>query len=90
MKARIQPDEQGGKPPPTLVWCRARSNAACESGRQMDRIHPVALKDGPVRFNDLSRMIEGASKKMITERLRQLQASGSGAPKRVADSTGFC
>lgn len=34
------------------------------------------LKDGPVRFNDLSRMIGGASKKMITERLRQLEARG--------------
>lgn len=31
------------------------------------------LKDGPVRFNDLARMIGGASKKMITERLRQLE-----------------
>lgn len=34
------------------------------------------LKDEPVRFNDLSRMIGGASKKMITERLRQLEAQG--------------
>jgi DNA-binding HxlR family transcriptional regulator len=34
------------------------------------------LKDGPVRFNDLSRLIGGASKKMITERLRQLEAHG--------------
>ena len=34
------------------------------------------LKDGPVRFNDLSRMIGGASKKMIAERLRQLEAHG--------------
>lgn len=34
------------------------------------------LKDGPVRFNDLSRMIGGASKKMITERLRQLETQG--------------
>ncbi len=34
------------------------------------------LKDGPVRFNDLSRMIGGASKKMIAERLRQLEAQG--------------
>ena len=31
------------------------------------------LKDGPVRFNDLARMVGGASKKMITERLRQLE-----------------
>ncbi len=34
------------------------------------------LKDGPVRFNDLSRMIGGASKKMLTERLRQLESQG--------------
>jgi len=34
------------------------------------------LKDGPVRFNDLARMIGGASKKMITERLRHLEAHG--------------
>lgn len=34
------------------------------------------LKDGPVRFNDLARMIGGASKKMITDRLRQLAEQG--------------
>jgi len=34
------------------------------------------LKDHPVRFNDLARMVGGASKKMITERLRQLEAQG--------------
>lgn len=34
------------------------------------------LKDGPVRFNDLARMIGGASKKMITERLRHLESQG--------------
>ncbi|WP_282026128.1 winged helix-turn-helix transcriptional regulator [Limimaricola cinnabarinus] len=34
------------------------------------------LKDGPVRFNDLARMIGGASKKMITERLRHLETQG--------------
>ena len=34
------------------------------------------LKDGPVRFNDLARMIGGASKKMITERLRHLERQG--------------
>lgn len=34
------------------------------------------LKDGPVRFNDLARMVGGASKKMITERLRQLEHQG--------------
>ena len=34
------------------------------------------LRDEPVRFNDLARMVQGASKKMITERLRQLEARG--------------
>lgn len=34
------------------------------------------LKDEPVRFNDLSRMIAGASKKMIAERLRHLESHG--------------
>lgn len=34
------------------------------------------LKDEPVRFNDLARMVGGASKKMITERLRQLEDQG--------------
>ena len=34
------------------------------------------LKDGPVRFNDLARMIGGASKKMVAERLRQLAELG--------------
>ena len=34
------------------------------------------LKDGPVRFNDLSRMLGGASKNMIAERLKQLEERG--------------
>lgn len=34
------------------------------------------LKDEPVRFNDLARMVGGASKKMIADRLRQLETQG--------------
>ncbi|MEM8580177.1 MAG: helix-turn-helix domain-containing protein [Pseudomonadota bacterium] len=34
------------------------------------------LQGDPVRFNDLSRMVGGASKKMIAERLRHLEAHG--------------
>ncbi len=34
------------------------------------------LKDGPVRFNDLARMLGGASKKIVAERLRQLTSQG--------------
>jgi DNA-binding HxlR family transcriptional regulator len=31
------------------------------------------LQDGPVRFNELCRMINGASKKMIDQRLKELE-----------------
>lgn len=31
------------------------------------------LKDNPVRFNDLTRMLGGASKKMIDQRLKELE-----------------
>lgn len=34
------------------------------------------LKDEPVRFNDLARMLGGASKKMINQRLKELEAEG--------------
>jgi DNA-binding HxlR family transcriptional regulator len=34
------------------------------------------LKDEPVRFNELSRMIVGASKKMITQRLKEMEEDG--------------
>ncbi|MEM6666064.1 MAG: helix-turn-helix domain-containing protein [Pseudomonadota bacterium] len=34
------------------------------------------LRGDPVRFNDLARMIAGASKKMISDRLRHLEAQG--------------
>ena len=44
------------------------------------------LKDGPVRFNDLARMVGGASKKMITERLRHLEAHGMISREVVATS----
>lgn len=34
------------------------------------------LKDGPVRFNDLTRMLGGASKKIIDQRLKALESRG--------------
>lgn len=32
------------------------------------------LKDGPVRFNELARQIGGASKKMVDQRLKELES----------------
>ncbi|MEO0801226.1 MAG: helix-turn-helix domain-containing protein [Cyanobacteria bacterium J06642_2] len=34
------------------------------------------LKDGPVRFNDLARQLGGASKKMVSQRLREMEEVG--------------
>ena len=74
MRARVEQDERG----------RRRVHDACFEPCAIERGMRIMggkwtgsilwhLKDGPVRFNDLARMIGGASKKMITERLRQLE-----------------
>ena len=34
------------------------------------------LKDGPVRFNDLARQMAGASKKMLSQRLQEIEEVG--------------
>ena len=34
------------------------------------------LKDGPVRFNDLARQLGGASKKMVAQRLDEMESMG--------------
>lgn len=34
------------------------------------------LQDGPVRFNDLARQMGGATRKMVNERLKELEAQG--------------
>ncbi len=34
------------------------------------------LKNGPVRFNDLARQLGGASKKMVVQRLREMEEAG--------------
>lgn len=43
------------------------------------------LKDGPVRFNDLARMLGGASKKMIDQRLKELESEGMVIRKVISD-----
>lgn len=43
------------------------------------------LKDGPVRFNDLTRMLGGASKKMIDQRLKELESRGMVKRKVISD-----
>ena len=43
------------------------------------------LKDEPVRFNDLTRLLGGASKKMIDQRLKELEANGMVLRKVISD-----
>ena len=34
------------------------------------------LQNGPVRFNDLARQLDGASKKMVSQRLQEMEETG--------------
>ena len=43
------------------------------------------LKDGPVRFNDLARQLGGASRKMVNQRLREMEAQGLVTRKVLSD-----
>jgi len=43
------------------------------------------LKDQPVRFNDLARMLGGASKRMVDQRLKELEAEGMVVRKVISD-----
>ena len=43
------------------------------------------LKDNPVRFNDLTRMLGGATKKMVDQRLKELEIEGMVIRKVISD-----
>ena len=87
MKARVRRDPQGRK----TVENSCAQPCAIERGMRLLGGKWTGsilwhLKDEPVRFNDLARLIGGASKKMITERLRQLEGQGLVA-RRVLDTS---
>ena len=77
MRARVEEDEKGRRQAfdACLEPCPIERGMRIVGGKWTGSIlwH---LKDEPVRFNDLARMIGGASKKMIAERLRQLEKQG--------------
>ena len=77
MRARVEEDQKGRR----IAFEACFAPCAIERGMRLIGGKWTGsilwhVKDRPVRFNDLARMIEGASKKMITERLRQLEANG--------------
>lgn len=43
------------------------------------------LKDGPVRFNDMARMLGGASKKVVDQRLKELESEGMVLRKVISE-----
>ena len=77
MKARVEEDQHGRRTvaEPCSQPCAIEQGMRVLGGKWTGSIlwH---LRGEPVRFNDLARMINGASKKMISERLRHLEAHG--------------
>ena len=77
MKASVKEDAKGRRivAEPCIEPCAIEQGMRVLGGKWTGSIlwH---LKDEPVRFNDLARMIGGASKKMIAERLRHLEHHG--------------
>ena len=77
MDARVKSDDRGRK---TAVEACAEPCAIERGMRVLGGKWTGSilwhLKDEPVRFNDLARMVGGASKKMISERLRHLETHG--------------
>lgn len=77
MKARLETDEGGRR----IAFEACAEPCAIEKGMRVLGGKWTGsilwhLQGNPVRFNDLARMVGGASKKMISERLRQLHVQG--------------
>ena len=77
VKARISKDADGRKivSEPCLEPCPIERGMRMIGGKWKGSIlwH---LKDGPVRFNDLARQLGGASKKMVNQRLKEMEELG--------------
>ena len=77
MKAAITVDSDGRKRvvEPCLEPCPIERGMRLLGGKWKGSIlwH---LKDGPVRFNDLARQLGGASKKMVNQRLKEMEDMG--------------
>ena len=77
MKSRIQIETNGRKTVPDACAepCPIERGMRIIGGKWKGSIlwH---LQDGPVRFNDLARQLGGASKKMVTQRLKEMEDIG--------------
>ncbi|MBF9129913.1 helix-turn-helix transcriptional regulator [Plantactinospora sp. S1510] len=69
--------------PNTQETCQAEQTSACTVREVLDRVGGkwsigiiIAASDGPVRFTELERSIEGISRRMLTLTLRHLERDG--------------
>lgn len=76
MRSQVETDSYGRKKAvnPCLEPCAIEKGMRLIGGKWTGSLI-FHLKDGPVRFNDLSRMLGGASKKMVDQRLKELEAN---------------
>ncbi len=77
MKSRVKTEANGKK----KVYDACEEPCAIEKGMRLiggkwKGSIIYHLKDEPVRFNDLARMLGGASKKMVDQRLKELEQEG--------------
>ena len=77
MKSRVETDPRGRKKAVNACTepCAIEKGMRLIGGKWKGSII-FHLKDEPVRFNDLTRMLGGASKRMVDLRLKELEAEG--------------
>ncbi|WP_406665327.1 winged helix-turn-helix transcriptional regulator [Gallaecimonas sp. GXIMD1310] len=85
-KTTVETDDYGRKKVinPCLEPCSIEKGMRVIGGKWTGSII-FHLKDGPVRFNDLTRMLGGASKKIIDQRLKELEGRGMVIRKVLSD-----
>ncbi|MDU0112906.1 helix-turn-helix domain-containing protein [Psychrosphaera aquimarina] len=86
MESSIKTDSKGRK----IVYDACMEPCAIEKGMRLIGGKWKAsiiyhLKDSPVRFNDLTRMLGGATKKMVDQRLKELEEEGMVIRKVIND-----
>lgn len=86
MKSKVKTDTKGRKKVlnPCTEPCSIEKGMRLIGGKWTGSLI-YHLKDKPVRFNDLARMLGGASKKMIDQRLKELESNGMVKRKVIND-----
>lgn len=64
------------EPEPTHSGCRAVADALARIGDKWTVLVVGSLSKGPLRYNELGRMIEGISQRMLTLTLKGLEQDG--------------